>query len=344
MGHHRLYQKTKEMNKVILTLILYLVCLQMGCINEASKVEDTKISSLAVHKEDLETRNPLLISNDFGETWLEASQGLPSEIQLSFMEKKGDEIVIATDNAALFISTENRTQWSQIGKGLPNKKINALHISGETIFVGVYKAGIYKSTDNGISWESLNFDLSNLSVQAIWKLEDDLFVGTDDGVSKLLEKEKSWKPLNVPAQVLSIYSNEGKLVAGTSQGTIISFDKGETWNWIRKEGAVHYTHNVGKRIVELGLNGDLNFSDDWGDNWIESQYEPREWSYIYELVKIENHYILSNNYGIHRSSNEGKSWQLIFASESMAFFDLLVIDNKVYGGTRTWDEYRKRNR
>ncbi len=335
------------MSRIASTLILLLILVQIGCTNQATTKEvlpeESTVSPLAVHKDDVDTRSPLLVSNDFGQTWNNASQGLPSEIQVSFMERKGNEMVIATDNAALFISSENRSQWNQIGKDLPNKKINALHISGETIFVGVYRKGIYKSIDNGVSWKSLNFDLSNLSVQTIWAFEGQLFVGTDEGISKYLEKERSWKTLSITAQVLSIYSNEGKLVAGTSRGTAISFDKGESWNWIRKEGAVHYTHHVGKRIVELGLNGDLYFSDDWGNNWIASQYQPRAGSYIYELVKIGSHYIMSNNYGIHRSSNEGKNWNLIYASESMGFFDLLVIDNKIYGGTRTWDEYRKRN-
>jgi hypothetical protein len=79
-----------------------------------------------------------------------------------------------------------------------------------------------------------------------------------------------------------------------------------------------------------------------GKNWISSSYQPRQDSYIYELVKAGNYLIMSNNYGIHRSSDHGQSWKLIYTTESMVFFDFLVVGQDIYGGTRTWDEYRGR--
>lgn len=291
------------------------------------------------------SRKPLLISNDFGKTWINASGNLPDEIEVSFLEKKGNEIVMATDNLGVFISSQNRTQWKPIGNNLPSQKINALHISGKTIYIGPYRTGIFASTDDGQTWNSLNYNLPNLSVQSIWKLENDLFAGTDEGIFKLSIDEKTWKPTSVTAQTLSIYSFEKKLVAGTNQGSLLSQDQGKNWEWIRQDGAVHYTHNIGKRIVELVLNGDLFFSDDWGKSWTESNYQPRSTgSYIYEIVKVGEHLIMSNNYGIHRSSNHGQSWEHIFPTEEMGFFDFHVIGNVIYGGTRTWDEYRKRKK
>ena len=134
------------------------------------------------------------------------------------------------------------------------------------------------------------------------------------------------------------------MVAGTSQGTTISKNNGNHWEWIRKEGSVHYTHNIGKRIIELALNGDVVYSDDWGENWNPTQYEPRKGSYVYEIIECGEYQLMSNNYGIHRSSDNGKTWEHIFQTESMAFFDLISIGDKIYGGTRGWDEYRKRKK
>ena len=68
--------------------------------------------------------------------------------------------MMATDNAGVFLSSENRTKWTSIGDKLPNKKINALYIDGNDILVGVYQKGIYKSADNGNTWTSLNFNLT----------------------------------------------------------------------------------------------------------------------------------------------------------------------------------------
>ena len=328
--------------------ILYGVIFLCSCNSTPHKTtialdhSRNEINPISINEIDLSIRNSLLLSKDFGETWTNVSQDLPHDIQLSFIEKMNDEIVMATDNKGLFKSSEKRTKWTPITANLPGKKINALHIFDQSIYVGVYQKGIFVSTDNGNSWISLNYDLPNLNVQAIWKMGARLFVGTDEGIFEFLENQESWKSLGITAQILSIYDYKEKLVLGTSLGTAYSPDKGASWEWIRKKGAVHYTHNIKDRIVELGLNGDLFFSNDWGANWVESTYAPREWSYIYELVEANGYYIMSNNYGIHRSSNSGKTWDHIYKTESIAIFDFLVIGKEIYGGTRAWDEYRKR--
>lgn len=334
----------KLSGSIFLLLFLHLGCSPPSSFDPIKKVEEVKItadsSSTAI---DTFKRNPLLVSNDFGQTWLNASQGLPNDLQVSFLEKIGDEIIIATDNAALFISAENVSKWTQIGIDLPGRKINSLHIADEIIYAGVFKKGIFRSSDKGRSWQSLNYNLQNLSVQSIWVYDNELYAGTDIGISKYNPVLNSWQSLSIQAQVLSIYDFDNRLIAGTSKGTALSTDKGESWNWIRKEGAVHYTHNIGKRIAELSINGDLHFSDTWGKDWTAVQYAPREWSYIYEIITINDFYLLSNNYGIHRSIDEGKTWELIYQTEQMGFFDLLVKGNQIYGGTRVWDEFRKRN-
>lgn len=334
-----------------LTIILFLILQTTGCTNQPNLKDIENVPSnqvtipgLTANEIVVNNRSPLLLSRNYGKSWEDVSQGLPSEIQVSFIEKKENELVIATDNLGVFISTNNRTQWKQIGTNLPNQKINALHVVENIIFVGVYRKGIFKSDDEGITWNSINKNLPNLNVQTILQFEKELFVGTDKGIFKFAKTEKSWESTAITAQVLSIYEYDGILVVGTSQGTVISKDKGNNWNWIRKEGAVHYTHNIGKRVIELTLSGDIVYTDDWGQSWSEMEYEPRTGSYVYEIVKVGEYLIFSNNYGIHRSIDNGKNWELVFKTESMGFFDLMVMGNDVYGGTRIWDEYRKRNR
>lgn len=288
-------------------------------------------------------RYPLLVSIDFGETWESVTENLPEDIQVSFIAQKGSEMVLASDNMGIFLSAGNKSNWKSIGDQLPNQKINALHIFEEKIYVGVYRQGVYQTKDDGQTWESLNYDLPNLSVQSICKLNKQLLIGTDDGIFILDDHTDLWKETNVKSQVLSIYRYYSKLIAGTSQGTLISKDKGNNyWEWIRKEGSVHYTHNIGKRIIELVLNGDVVYSDDWGENWNQIQYGPRMGSYVYEIIESGHYQLMSNNYGIHRSNNNGQTWEHIYKTESMAFFDLISIGDTIYGGTRTWDEYRKR--
>ena len=295
-------------------------------------------------KQNNSKRSPLMISKDFGKTWLPFAQELPKDLQVSFLEQKGTELVVASDNRGMFISKANKSTWRSISDQLPDTKINALHVSGNTIYAGVFRKGIYYTINEGQSWLALNFDLPDLNVQSILNTNEQLFVGTDIGIFRFLDEEQKWQSTNIQAQTLSIYSYDNKLVAGTSQGTARSDDRGKTWKWIQQKEAVHYTHPIGSRVIELVLNGDLSYSDDWGQTWESIQYQPRAGSYVYEIIQVGKYQLFSNNYGIHQSEDAGKTWKLIFETEAMAFFDLIAIGKDVYGGTRAWDEYRKRNK
>ena len=124
--------------KVLVLLVISFFSVILSCQplpQEQSSIPVVKTSS----QENEETkRKPILLSSDFGRSWHNVSGNLPDDIQASFLELKGKEIVMATDNLGLWLSSENRTTWKEIGERLPAKKINALYVSGEEIYAGVY--------------------------------------------------------------------------------------------------------------------------------------------------------------------------------------------------------------
>ena len=73
-----------------------------------------------------DVRSPLYISSDYGYTWQKTTTNLPSELQISFIDQFGDVLLLATDNMGLYLSSDDKTQWKNISKKLPNPKINAL--------------------------------------------------------------------------------------------------------------------------------------------------------------------------------------------------------------------------
>lgn len=289
-----------------------------------------------------ETRSPLYVSSDQGQTWQAVISNLPQETQVSFMEMLGASMLIATDNLGVFVGNQSFTHFEMISEALPSKKINALQLDGQTIYVGVYREGIYQSKDLGQSWQSLNYDLPNLSVQAIKVYGEQLVVGTDQGIYQLDKKLSKWESRYPDLQILSLEALGEDWIAGTSRGTLRSNNQGQDWQWIHETGAVHYSHIAGEQIVEMCLSGDLNFSADAGKSWTAANYGPRETSYVYEVAKMDSNLILSNNYGIHHSTDGGHNWQHIYATEEMGFFDLYPRGKLLYGGTRVWDEYRGR--
>lgn len=285
-------------------------------------------------------QKPLYTSINQGLTWQPLNNGLPPDVQVTFMEKLGEEIIMATDNLGVFISEENISKWKRVGQELPSPKINALHINDGDIYVGVFNKGIFSSPDQGQSWLSLNYNLPELKVGTILKNQEQLLAGTDIGVFKWLEASRKWEKTSESVQVISFQEWDGKLIAGTNKGLLFSDDHGNKWEWIHQEGAIHYTAVLNGTIFIMYISGDLFFSKDDGRTWSQGNYQPRLGSYVYEVAQIGEDFILSNNYGIHRSIDGGYNWNLIFKNEDMIFFDFLVKDGVVYGGTRRWKEYR----
>lgn len=306
-----------------------------------NSADDQVITNELTSKEAL--RYPVYFSTDFGDSWEPGHPGLPADAQVSFIATLGNEILIATDSHGLFISINDKTGWSQIGGSLPVKKITALFESNGTIFVGLFEHGIYSSDDLGLNWNPLSYNLPNLRVRAIIEVNDGLFVGTDEGIFKLDRQQKSWSGCFGSVQVNSFDEFEGTVVAATNKGALLSSQSGERWNWIHKKGAVHNTAVVDGRIFILYFSGKAYMSNEWG-SWYELNYAPKKLSYPYEMIEVDNRLLMSNNYGIHRSSDGGKTWMHIFKTEEMAFMDFVVIDHVIYGGTRTWGEYRRKSK
>ena len=201
--------------------------------------------------------------------------------------------------------------------------------------------GIFLSKDRGQSWNSLNYNLHDLQIQTFIINNGKLIVGTDSGIFKLLENQHEWIKIFDGVQVISFDTYEGEIVSGTNHGVLLSKNQGEEWNWIHKYGAVHNISVLNRKIVIMYISGDLFITND-RFSWIEVDYSPRIGSYIYDVVQLDSYLIMSNNYGLHHSIDEGKTWMLVYKTEEIAFYNFLVLDDIIYGGTRTWDEYRKR--
>ena len=304
---------------------------------------ETNYSLASLPNDTLFNRQIIYSSSDNGKTWNPAIKGLPTDTKASFLEKKGNEIVLGSENQGIFITENDRKKWKDIGEKLPSTRINALHISGEEIYAGLYNEGVYLTKNDGGLWQSLNKGLPNLKVQGILKINDEILVGTDIGIYKTKDDLINWKLKYSGLQILSLQEVNGKIIAGTSNGVLLSSDNGETWKNIHNEGAIHYTSVFGKDIFALYMSGDVFMSEDFGSTWVEFMYTPRKSAYIYELVGKNEYLIMNNSYGVFQSVDNGQNWKHIFNEERFVFFDFIVFDNVIYGGTRPSNEYRNRN-
>lgn len=288
----------------------------------------------------LNTGKTLYASTDFGLSWTPAGGNLPDDANIEVMEKMGAQFVLATEKYGLFIGHPDRPEWKRVGQALPNQKITALHVTDREMYVGVYEAGIFVSRDQGAGWQSLNAGLADLSVRSILKIGEELLVGTNTGLFRSEQGQTAWKKIFTEGQVTSLKTGGGKIAGGTNRGIIFSEDDGQSWRWILKKGAVHNVAILDGQLVSMDISGDLRFFREQGSFWETVNYFPREYSYIYEMIRAGDYLIFSNNYGVHRSEDGGKHWELVFPNEETVFSDFLTDGQTVYAGTKGWNERR----
>ncbi|MCB0636699.1 MAG: hypothetical protein KDC54_08780, partial [Lewinella sp.] len=314
-------------------------CLIMGCqVSPTTEPGPARALPMA----EVFERSPLYYSVDQGQSWTPMGQGIPGEAQVSFLDTLEGEVVVATENMGLFLSDGHMTHWAPIGESLPGTKINALQVTQGELWVGIYQHGVFVSEDQGETWTDRTADLPDRRIQSFWKEGEWTLAGTDSGLFQYDTDEHSWVSLLPDRQIVSLFIQDGQWVAGTNRGTYLSADAGRTWALAHDSRAVHGTRRVDGNIAQCYINGDLYVSDDRGKSWREENYFPREGSYIYNIVSLGGQWLMSNNYGIHRSSDRGRSWQLIWPSEQMVFFEFLPLNGMVLCGTRDWNEYRGR--
>lgn len=225
--------------------------------------------------------------------------------------------------------------WIQIGTALPGKKINALHIANNTIFVNVYEQGIFASNDKGMTWQCLNYNLENLKVRAIIKTRGQLFAGTDNGIFKFIGGLNVWQSESERVQINSFSLYNGAMIAGTSKGVLLSDQRIETWHWIHNEGAVQNTEVLNGQMFIMQMSGEL-YASQHKDRLYKVDYASDKTSSIYDIVLFEDHLIMSNNGGIYESTDNGKSWSLVHQTKGYVFYDLIIMDNMLIGGTKGW--------
>ena len=103
--------------------------------------------------------------------------------------------------------------------------------------------------------------------------------------------------------------------------------------------ALAATQAIQEHLIAMYISSDLYISPDWGVTWIKANYAPTANSYIYDVVGNEQSWLMSNNYGIHRSTDQGRNWELIFRETEWIHFDLEQEGSTIYGGIRNFKGY-----
>ena len=304
--------------------------------------------------------------------WTRINASVPtSESLMPMVENRGVLYIVSVDE--IFASTDNGQTWNAFcprPKGDPV----GLIVTGKgqtqgpqadiTMYLALRDAGIFRSTDGGTQWESLKDGLTDERISAVAAVGKIVFAGTNRGLYRL--DSDLWKrlPVGTSETIYSMTVLKKKLYVGTgpdlfelrpsdaksieqrlrsSHGRIFrSSDLGASWTEITpkiKSQSVELPSGItvltaGEALLALGATQFRSM--DGGETWTNLGVD----TYSLMLNSIpaaamdERTFYKVGAFGIHRTTDAGKSWHL-FMNGVMGTRtnDLIAFNNRLYAYT-----------
>jgi len=310
----------------------------------------------------------VIASFDDGESWVDFSQGLGSDVVTSIAV---DTESIATYYASLQYQSgvgdgvykyrPEANQWEPAANGLPNDVlVNKVHASpaGQGLLFAATQSGIFKSENGAVSWQEASVGLPvNAAVRLLvfdTENPDIIFAGMiGQGVYKSTDGGDSWFAANTGIEsadiaALIVDDQSGAVFAGSyGDGLLVSRDGGQTWS---VSGGVSL-NNVFVLSTKIDpLNPDVIYAGTAGEGVLKSLDHGATWST--KNNGIDNRFVFSieidpvspnviyagtNLGGVYVSENGGENW----SQSNVGLFHKNITDLKtdaqdntiIYAGT-----------
>ncbi|MCY4403069.1 MAG: sigma-70 family RNA polymerase sigma factor [Candidatus Poribacteria bacterium] len=254
----------------------------------------------------------------------------------------------------LFASKDDGKTWDLVHSW--SKENDAVDIMlTDEVFYLAFNNGIFHSKDNGKTWQDISDGLMG-SINALVKIHTTLFAGTDNGLYRL--NENNWQRMEFPVSVgriRSVASTEQHLyVAAELSDDLLdprkvsrglqrswwifrSSNMGNSWDDITPSDA--WTLKGWPPFVKLIASGDTLLamekgmvrSTDNGDTWMQVQppdTSPSMNADVNRAAVVNGNifYVGSYNDELHRSTDNGKSWNKVNIDRKSSIENLLALN------------------
>ena len=266
------------------------------------------------------------------------------------MAEFGDTLyIVSTDK--IFASTNNGETW-KVFCSRPEGHAVGLIIMNETgahnsqlhsvMYLALQTKGIFRSTDAGVQWNPLKNGLTGENVYAVTAVANTVFAGTHTGLYRL--NSDVWERLSVhPSQhairSLAAFENNLYVEIGPEPLKLKSLESSENFiaqtNVMTNPNSVKVFHSIdlGASWTEITHGNKSPFrSTALGAVILTTTGE----TFLPQGVVAadKNTFYTASSFGIHRTTDGGKSWQpLMNGIMETKIWDLIAVNNRLYART-----------
>ncbi len=339
------------------TLLTFLYCM-LNVLSSAPALEYSSpsqkkiLKSEAVHPSSIHVEpgitNIVLQSKDGGQTWHDISQGLPENEQPEGFFAGESEVYLRA-KSEMYRSKSNLKTPVWVKESMLDSRSTSIAFNPSGVRAYNYEGDIYqKMAATGI-WLPVYKNFQKQSVRTVFETSGGtVFLGCENGLFKSDNKGQSWKQVLHQGWVMEIVESAGVLVGTGQNGIMRSTDNGEHWEWVISEGgvgiaiepidggfaAISYNTSTGSRRIHI--------SSDRGKTWnaideglpsssfMPSIKELPASKSISSIKQMGKYLICGHPAGIFRSSDRGKTWQIVHAGVNDKVYKIYTSGNTLY--------------
>lgn len=283
--------------------------------------------------------NTVLKSTNGGQTWQDISEGLPGNVQGEgfFANDKG--LYLCAGNE-IFHSTANSSTSSWKKEFFPAAH-SSITPGKNGVFAYTYAGQILQKPNAMNLWLPVFTNFPERDIRTIYETTGGtVFIGCDKGLFRSTNHGKTWKLVQDGGWAMKMVESNGILLASSQVGIIRSSDGGENWDAVISEGGVGIAvERIKGGFAAITYNTTsqtrrVRTSYDGGKTWqaIDAGLPPS--LSISSIVQVGDDFFCGHPNGIYRSSDQGKTWELLHPSVENKVFNLSVSGNVLYAVLR----------
>jgi photosystem II stability/assembly factor-like uncharacterized protein len=262
-------------------------------------------------------------STDGGQTWQDISEGLPENWSGGDFFANDSGLHLQAGGNGIYHSKPNSTAPFWKKESSPNRQCSTAPAKTDSQRTNV--------------WSPMYTNFQVKDIRTVFTTAGGtVFIGSNNGLFKSTNSGKTWKQVHTGGWVMKLVESTGVLLATSQRGILRSTDDGENWDWVISEGGVGIAvERIKDGFAAITYNTEsqtrrMRTSYDGGKTWqpIDAGL-PANLS-IASIIQVGENFFCGHPSGIFRSSDKGKTWNLLLPSIKDKVFNLFVSGNVIY--------------